>query len=218
MMIQTRLIIKLLIRLWGKLLPVCLILAACTPTQTLDPAEVQTRLQSAWTQGWHGQWELVWPEAPYVGSVIFEGWQTDNGGQRRYEILEAELPAFVGLTYLNDGQSARYFNRLDPTVALTSGEADMPFQPITTALDRITRQLAEIPETVRQQPIDLPGGPGLELTLSYTAEQSLTLWLDPQTNLILKADLKTSTDHITLIARSLAPLVEPHPQLFELVN
>jgi hypothetical protein len=82
-------------------------------------------------------------------------------------------------------------------------------------LPLISTQLAEPPQSAQQQPIDLPGGPALEIRLDYGGEQLLTIWLDTQNNLILKADLNSPTDQLTLIARSLEPLADPHPDLFK---
>jgi hypothetical protein len=196
-------------------LTVLFFLSACTPIQPIDPDTVQVMAQSAWEQAWHGTWELTWREAPLPGSIIFEGWRTEGGGQQRLEILEAQVPSLIGLAYINDGQTARYFNRLEPAIPTTSGDATLPFSPLTDVFDTVTKLLDGSPQSARQRPLTLPQGPGLELTLTYPQTQTLTLWLDTTNNLIIKADLDAPATHLSLIARTLELLVNPHPNLFK---
>lgn len=190
-------------------------LVTCSSTVTIDQIAAQALAQSAWEQPWHGTWELTWREAPLPGSIIFEGWRTEDGGQQRLEILEAEVPSLIGLVYINDGHTARYFNRLEPAVPTTSGEATLPFSPLTDAFDAVTKLLDEPSQSARQRPLALPQGSGLELTLTYPQTQTLTLWLDTTNNLIVKADLDAPATHLSLIARTLEPLTNPHPDLFK---
>ena len=196
-------------------LTLLLSLIACAPAQPLDPATAQAMAQSAWELGWHGNWELTWRDAPLPGAIIFEGWQTEGRAQRRFEILEAEVPGLIGLVYINDGRRARYFNRLEPAIPTTAGEPTLPFSPLTDAFDLATKYLAEQPLSARQRPLALPQGPGLELPLTYSQGQTLTLWLDTTANLIVKASLDSPDARLTLIARALEPLARPHPHLFK---
>lgn len=181
----------------------------------MDPVEAQTTAQAAWEQAWHGAWELAWREAPLPGSIIFEAWQTEAGRQRRYEILEADVPGLVGLVYVNDGQEATIFNRLDPTEPATHGGATLPFSPLTAAFQQVAALLAETPRSATQETISLPQGPGLQITLIYPQERRLVLRLDMTANLILQARVEAPATRFVLVARSLEPLTEPHPRLFE---
>lgn len=189
---------------------------ACTTLTPLDPLTAQSTAQSAWKQSWHGTWELTWPASPITGPIIFEGWHDETLVQRRYEILEANTPSLIGLTYINDGTLAQHFNRLEPTVPPASGDSTLPFSPITDAFDKISALLAQPPQSATQKAIELPQGPGLELTVNYAQSQTLTLWLDTTHNLITKATLESPNTRITLVARTLVPLNDVHPDLFSL--
>ena len=192
------------------------LLSACNAPQTLAPDQAHGLAISAWQRGWHGVWALNWQESPIVGPIIFEAWQTEAGQQRRYEILESDVPALVGLTYINDGEMAIHFNRLEPTAPAATGGPNLPFSPLSDAFDKITALLAKTPQSAQRQAIDLPQGPGLQLTLTYPEKQVLTLWLDITNNLIIQANLEAPETHFTLSARSLEGLSNPHPKLFEI--
>ena len=191
-------------------------LISCAATELINPAEAQVQAQAAWRQGWQGQWSIDWEESPIAGSLVFEGWQTADSRQQRFEILEAGQPHLVGLVYLNNGSSAAYFNRLEPAVPTTTGPPSLPFSPITDALDQISRHLSDPPQSARQQPITLPSGAALEWTFTYPQNQQLTLWLDTTSNLIVRAYLEAPNTHLTLTARRLDRLTHPHPNLFQL--
>jgi len=190
-----------------------LLLAACTAVQPVDPASAQLQARSAWQRPWRGVWELSWPQAPLSGSIVFEGWQTESGFQRRYEILEASVPSLVGLAYINDGVSATYYNRLDAADPVTDAAQTLPFSPISDALTAVDILLAQAPQSAKRQ---AAGDSIIELTLSYIEGQSLTLWLDTQTNLIIRVELQSANTELTMAARSLEPLLTPHPKLFEI--
>jgi len=190
------------------------LLNACTPTQELSPVEAQTLAQAAWQQPWQGSWELSWPESPVAGPIIFAAWQNEAGQQRRYEILEAGVPSLVGLVYINDGQTATIFNRFAADRPRFVGDVALPFSPLSHAFDQVSMTLTRPPLSAQQTVIALPNRAGRQLTLTYSATEALTLWLDPTTNLIWQAAFESPDIRFTLIARTLEPLPQPHPQLF----
>lgn len=196
------------------LLLVWLLLAACRPETPVDPVAAQLTAQTAWHRAWRGTWSLTWPAAPLPEALVFAAWQTESGLQRRYEILEAGTPGLVGQVYVNDGRQAAHYNRFLPDRPATLGSAALPFSPISSAFETISSYLATPPEAAHQERIDLPQGPGRKLTLFYPQEQVLTLWLAEDDNLIVRVELVGSDTELTLVARTLTPLTDPHPRLF----
>ncbi|MEM7032999.1 MAG: hypothetical protein AAF629_25840 [Chloroflexota bacterium] len=190
---------------------------ACATPQTLESQAAQGMAQSALAQPWHGTWELDWQEAPIVAPIIFIGWQTEQGVQRRFEILEAPIPSMVGLTYINDSQTSHLFNRLEPEQPLITDDLTMGFSPITDAFTQVAIWLAKPPQSVTQRTVATPHGDGLELTFHYPQDMVLTLQMVQSLNLINQINITGPSINLTLIARSIERLDKPHPELFKVI-
>ncbi|MFQ5576169.1 MAG: hypothetical protein ACE5G8_04185, partial [Anaerolineae bacterium] len=53
-----------------------------------------------------------------------------------------------------------------------------------------------------------------EYRFAFASDTTLTVWLDAPRNLIVRARLQSPAANLTLAARSLELLPEPHPRLF----
>lgn len=176
-------------------------LAACGTMPPVSPAEAQARVQSAWQTDAHGVWELQWRQMPLGGSVVFEGWMTTGRTAQRLEILEAPSPSLVGLVYVNDGSAAVVFNRLEESVPAVYGDASLPFSPVTDALTLIDRTLAQTPQTVAVR-----DGPSVRYTFDRANGQSVKIWLDETAARVVRIEIHTADNDLTLAARSVSPL------------
>ncbi len=194
------------------LLLVFFLLTACASAQSVDPLSAQPEAQNAWQQSWRGVWELNWTQSPLPGPLVFAGWQTESGAQRRYEILEAPLASLVGMTYVNNGLSAATFNKLEPDIPVVTATQTLPFSPISDSLVIIDTLLVQTPQSAKKQ---TAGDAITQFTLHYPRGERLSLWLNTQNNLIIRIELHSATADLTLAARSLEPLPAPHPKLFE---
>jgi hypothetical protein len=195
-----------------------ILLAACNASQPVDPASAQRQAQSAWQQAWHGAWELTWPQSPLSGPLTFEAWFTEGGQQTRFEILEAPVPSLIGLVYVNNGASAGYYNRLQPGAVVSSTTQTLPFSPLSQAFQIIDHLLTQPPQSAQLQQAGPSNSPITKITLTYAGEKILNLWLNPQTNLVIRVHLKTPDTELALTARSVEPLGAPHPKLFMIIN
>ncbi len=185
------------------------LLTACGTTIPVSPAEAQTRVQSAWRADARGEWELQWRQMPLNGSVVFEGWTTAGHAAQRLEILEAPSPSLVGLVYVNDGAAAVIFNRLEESVPRVYGDASLPFSPVTDALALIDRTLAQTPQTVAVR----KGSP-VRYTFGWANGQSAKIWLDESAARVVRVEIHTGRDDLTLAARSVLPLDNAPAGLF----
>jgi len=186
------------------------LLTACGARQTVSPAAAQARVQSAWGADWHGTWELQWQQMPLNGSVVFEGWVSAGRTRRRYELLEAPSPALVGLVYVNDGSAAVIFNRLEESVSATRGDAALSFSPVTDALARVDRVLAQPPQTVSAR----ADGGITRYTFGWANGHSVKIWLDEALVRVVRIEIRTGDDSLTLAARTVSPLGAVPPGLF----
>ena len=185
-----------------------LLLTACGAAQTVSPAEAQSRVRAAWGADTHGVWALQWRQMPLGGSVVFEAWTA--GRARRFEILEAPSPALVGLVYVNDGSAAVIFNRLEESVPLVRGDGSLPFSPVTDALAAVDLLLAQSPQTVSAR----AEGSITRYTFGWADGQSAKIWLDEQSARVVRLEIHTAADDITLAARSVSPLKDIPAGLF----
>lgn len=173
----------------------------------LAPLEIP----QAWAQGWHGVWELQWSAMPVPGPVVFEGWVTENRARQRYEILEADVPSLVGLAYVNDGSAAIIFNRLEETVPPERGGGDMPFSPVTDALAKVDRTLAQLPAVAQIR----RAGTLSRVDFSPAPGEAASVWVDETCGCVIRVTVHTSDSDFVLAARSMTKLDVPQPHLFE---
>ncbi len=188
------------------------LLTACASAQPVNPLAVQQQAQTAWRQPWRGVWELNWRQSPLPGPLVFAGWHTESGAQRRYEILEAPLASLIGMTYVNDGLLATTFNKLEPDIPVVTATQTLSFSPVSDSLAIVDTLLAHPPQSAKEQ---AAGGDITQFTLHYPQGERLFLWLNTQNNLIIRIELHSANTDLTLAARQLEPLPAPHPRLFE---
>ncbi len=188
-----------------------MLLTACRTASPVSPAGAQTDMARIWRRGTHGVWELQWNRPPLAAPVVFEAWLTENRAQQRLEILEAPVPALVGLAYVNDGAAAVIYSRLEATVPPVTGDAALPFSPVTDALARVDRLLADAPPaaTLRRD------GAVARYEFQTAAVGSAAVWVDETCGCLLRVTIRSDTETFTLAARSVTPLGTLPPRLFE---
>ncbi|OQY27969.1 MAG: hypothetical protein B6243_12505 [Anaerolineaceae bacterium 4572_5.2] len=116
------------------------------------------------------------------------------------------------MTYVNNGLSAAYFNKLEPDISVVTATQTLPFSPISDALTTVDNLLSQSPQSAKKQ---TAGDAITQFTLRYPKGERLSLWLNTQNNLIIRIELHSANADLTLAARSLEPLSTPHPKLFE---
>lgn len=186
------------------------LLTACGASSPVTDAEGQS-MRMAWRRGTHGVWELQWNQMPLAAPVVFEAWLTENRAQQRLEILEAPAPSLVGLAYVNDGAVAVIYNRLEATVPPVSGNATLPFSPVTNALARVDRLLADAPPAVTRQ----RDGAVARYEFPTASGGAAAVWVDETCDCLLRVTIRSDAETFTLAARSVTPLGTPIPHLFE---
>ncbi len=186
------------------------LLTACGASSPVTDAEWQS-MGMAWRRGTHGVWELQWSRPPLAAPIVFEAWLTENRTQQRLEILEAPAPSLVGLAYVNDGSTAVIYNRLEAAVPPVTGDAALPFSPVTDALARVDRLLADAPPTATLR----RDGALARYEFQTAAGDSAAVWVDETCGCLLRVTIRSDAETFTLAARSVTPLGTPIPRLFE---
>jgi hypothetical protein len=191
---------------------ILVVLSACISTRSMPPEAARQTIKQAWDADRHIIWEIDWPAAPLAGAVTVEIWRL--GPRYRYEILESAAPALVGQTLVFDGQHAWRYNRLEPLSTLEPVPAVL--SPVTDAFGLADNFLARSPvRATREEFVQLKHGPAQKIELRMENDDRLTVWLDQATGLPARLTISVEGEPVTLQARTLEPLIDPPPALFE---
>jgi hypothetical protein len=156
---------------------ILLTLAACSPSQPVNPVEALATARVAWQADQHAVWTIDWPSAPLGGPLTAEIWR--SGNRYRIEILEAAAPALVGETLVVEGKTAWRYNRFQPPSPL------FPAQPIlspVTDLLSLVDQLWQTPVSAAER----------ETTqTNYSVTQKIRLTFESGNSLIFWQEVKT---------------------------
>ncbi|MEM7348914.1 MAG: hypothetical protein AAF485_32190 [Chloroflexota bacterium] len=184
--------------------------AACGTPQSIEPDLAQRRLQDQWMLAQHTVWELEWEAMPTGGPLTVETWRAE--GKYRFEILESAAPDFVGKSVIFDGQRSWIQDRF--TDELT--ELDSPrLSPVSDAFNLIDQQLLKTPTNASQTQTQLGHGPTQMITLTFEADNKLTMWLEEETRLPVRVQFVENGHSILLNARDFEPLETIQTGLFK---
>lgn len=180
----------------------------------MSPKAGRDALVRAWQQDQHIVWEIEWAAMPLGGPLTVESWRV--GERYRFEILEVTAPALVGETLVVDGPNAWRYNRFEPT-SLT--RVSPPWlAPVSELFMLIEQSLSRLPQTARQQLVQVDQAPAQQISLIFSQDEQLIFWIDQATRLPIRIFLATDGSEIRLQARSYEPLVDPPAGLFQPSN
>lgn len=191
---------------------ILILLSACIANNSVPPDPARQTIKRAWAADQHIIWEIDWPAAPLTGPVTVETWRL--GSRYRYEILESAAPALVGQTLVFDGQRAWRYNRFEPLSTLEPVAAVL--SPVTDAFSLVDKFLAGSGlRATLEESVPLKHGPAQKIELHQENNDRLTVWLDQTTGLPARLTLSVGGKSASLQARTLEPLIDPPPELFE---
>jgi hypothetical protein len=187
-------------------------LVGCASEQLIAPNPANEEIITAWRRDQHAVWELDWPAAPIGGPLTAEVWHA--GERYRYEILESAAPALVGQTLIFDGQTGWRYSRFETEAP--EKIASPRLSPVSDAFTTIDRLLETSPMTAaRQEDTTLNYGPTEKMTLAYENGDGLTVWIDPETELVVRLTFQVGGNQATLKARRNEPLTDFSEEIFK---
>jgi len=186
-------------------------LVSCASEQVIAPNLAQEQVKRAWRREQHAVWELDWPVAPVAGPLTAEVWRA--GKRLRIEILESAAPALVGQTLIFDGQTGWRYNRFETNAPKTASTPIL--SPVSDAFETIDR-LANIPPiaATRQEGVTLDHGPTEKITLTFENGDTLTVWVERESELPIRLTFRVGGNQVDLKARLVESLADPPEALF----
>jgi outer membrane lipoprotein-sorting protein len=185
------------------LLALALAVAGCAKKITAEEivAKMQETVED--TQDAHGVVEVAFSVQGIAMSMTAEVWEK-SPTKFRAEVLEASQPGFAGMTMVNDGQQAWFYEPARNVVRVgPTGEIETPLpQEMLSSLQELIQEVLDASDAELLGEETVAGHDAYKLTVSpkegaesefFPGDGTATLWVDKERWIVLKAEYEAES-------------------------